>query len=162
MKKVILWGVAVVAFFGFLMVVGKPSQTAGNRNNGGGQLIAIEAAHDFGTISMKDGNVKRIYQIKNVSDQPLTITKLQTSCMCTTAELTAGDQRVGPFGMQGHGGSVPDISVPLAPEQTAEVEVVFDPAAHGAAGVGEIKRSVLISTAGNPNLELTFKAMVRP
>lgn len=161
MKKFLLWAVVLVAFFGFLMVIGKPDKTHSGVA-GGGKITATETAHDFGTISMKDGKVKHTYQIKNSSDEPLTITKLYTSCMCTTAELTAGDQKAGPFGMQGHGGSIPNISVSLQPGQTAEVEAVFDPAAHGSAGVGEIKRSVFVNTQGNPNFELTFKATVRP
>jgi hypothetical protein len=160
MKKVILWAVVLTAFFGFLIVIGKPDKTQSGAS--GGQLAATEKAYDFGTVSMKDGKVKHTYQIKNGSDKPLTITKLYTSCMCTTAELTAGDQKAGPFGMQGHGGSIPDINLPLQPGQTADVEAVFDPAAHGSAGVGEINRSVFVSSEGNPNFELKFKATVRP
>lgn len=161
MKNFFLWAVVLVAFFGILIAFAKPDKTQSSVV-GGGKLTATESAYDFGTVSMKDGEVKHTYEIKNTSNEALTITKLYTSCMCTTAELTAGDQKTGPFGMQGHGGSIPDINVPLQAGQTAQIEVVFDPAAHGSAGVGDIKRSVYVNTQGNPNFELTFKATVRP
>lgn len=161
MKKFFLWAVVLVAFFGILIVIAKPDKT-GSSVAEGGKLTATESAYDFGTVSMKDGKVKHAYEIKNTSNEALSITKLYTSCMCTTVELTAGEQKAGPFGMQGHGGSIPDISVPLAPGQTAQIEAVFDPAAHGSAGVGDINRSVFVSTQGNPNFELKFKATVRP
>ncbi len=162
MKKVVLWMIAIVAFFGVLVVVGRPNNNPQSYQPGNGKLTAIQAAHDFGTVSMKDGKVKYEYEIKNSSDEIVNITKVYTSCMCTTAELTAGEQKAGPFGMQGHGGSVPDISVPLQPGEAAQVEAVFDPAAHGSSGVGDIERSVFVSSRGNTNLELTFKAVVRP
>ena len=114
MKKFILWAVVLTAFFGFLMVIDKPN-TSSSTAASGGKLMATKKAHDFGNISMKDGKVKYTYEIKNTSDKPVTITKLYTSCMCTTAELTTGSQKAGPFGMQGHGGNVPDISLQMQP-----------------------------------------------
>jgi hypothetical protein len=161
MRKVILWTIAIVAFFGLLIVISKPDRSL-SENPKGGKLAAVQTAYDFGAISMKDGKVKHIYEIKNASDKPLIITKLYTSCMCTTVELTAGTEKAGPFSMQGHGGTIPDIEVPLQPGQTAQVKAVFDPAAHGSAGVGDIKRSVFVSSQDNTNFELTFKAKVRP
>jgi hypothetical protein len=161
MRKVLWWTLTIVGVFAFLIIIGRPDQSQSSQASGG-KLTAAETAYDFGVISMKDGKVKHTYEIKNSSDKPLTITKLYTSCMCTTAELTAGSQKAGPFGMQGHGGGIPNISVPLQPGETAQVEAVFDPAAHGSAGVGDIKRSVFVSSGGNPNLELTFSAKVRP
>jgi hypothetical protein len=161
MRKVLLWIIAIIGIFAFMVAIGRPNGSKSGTASSG-QLNAVQANHDFGSISMKDGKVSNVYEIKNSSDKPLTITKIFTSCMCTTVELAAGTQKAGPFGMQGHGGSIPDISVPLQPGETAEVEAVFDPAAHGSAGVGDIERSVFVSSQGNPGLELTFSATVRP
>jgi hypothetical protein len=161
MRKVLLWTITIVGIFAFLIVIGKPNSSK-SETVSSGKLSAVQTNHDFGTVSMKDGKVSNVYEIKNSSDKPLTITKLYTSCMCTTAELTSGSQKAGPFGMQGHGGTIPNISIPLQPGEVAKVEAVFDPAAHGSAGVGDIKRSVFVSSQGNPNFELTFSATVRP
>jgi hypothetical protein len=161
MRKVLLWAITVVGIFAFLIVIGKPNNSK-SETVSGGKLSAVQAGHDFGSISMKEGKVSHVYEIKNASDKPLTITKLYTSCMCTTAELAAGTKKAGPFGMQGHGGTIPAIAVPLQPDETAKVKAVFDPAAHGSAGVGDVKRSVFVSSPGNPNFELTLSATVRP
>ncbi len=161
MRKALWWTLTVVGVFAFLIIIGKPSESL-SQQTARGELEAVERTYNFGTISMKDGKVKHIFEIKNSTDKPLTITKLYTSCMCTTAELTAGTQKAGPFGMQGHGGSIPDISIRLAAGESAEVEAVYDPAAHGSAGVGDIKRSIYVSSKGNANFELTFTARVRP
>lgn len=157
MNKVVLWVIAFAALFGVLIFIAKPKMVAETTS----KLSAEHSTYDFGEISMQDGKVKHTFQVKNGSENPVTITKLYTSCMCTTTELTAGDQQAGPFGMQGHGNSIPDIAIGLQPGETANIEVVFDPAAHGSSGVGEINRSVFVAE-GNSKFELTFKAVVRP
>ncbi len=81
--------------------------------------------------------------------------------MCTKASLTQGDIRVGPFGMPSHGGIVP-ITVEIASGAEAIVEAVFDPAAHGPAGVGPISRDVYLETSDGGKLTLSFKANVTP
>jgi hypothetical protein len=81
--------------------------------------------------------------------------------MCTSASLTTGDEKFGPFGMPGHG-AIPSIKATVAVNQEAEIEVVFDPTAHGPAGVGKIQRVVILeNNAGGP-IELNFSAMVTP
>ena len=50
----------------------------------------------------------------------------------------------------------------MGPSEAAYLDVVFDPAAHGPAGVGPTERAVTIeSDAGEP-LVLGFTALVRP
>lgn len=138
-----------------------PSQT-----NLSSVLTTSESDFDFGTVSIKAGNASHNYKIKNTSDKPLTITKIYTSCMCTTATLVRGGPatssgRIGPFGMPGHG-IIPKISESFAPGEEAQVEVVFDPAAHGPSGVGRIYRIVYLETKEGSPLELRFTAEVIP
>jgi hypothetical protein len=124
-------------------------------------LASFAPFHDFGTVSMAAGNVMHRYVITNLGPAPLTITQLSTSCMCTVATLVTSSAQRGPFGMPGHG-VIPTIRESLAPRERAQVEVVFDPAAHGPAGVGLIERTVTVRNDAGEPLQLAFRATVRP
>lgn len=142
------------------------SPTASNQQQGGQKatatkLTAAETSFDFGTISMAKGKVTKAFSVKNTTSEPITVSKIYTSCMCTKASLLQGSNRKGPFGMPGHG-SVPIISETIAPGAEAVVEAVFDPAAHGPAGVGPIARTVFVETTDGGKLSLDFKANVIP
>jgi hypothetical protein len=127
-----------------------------------GALVSQRPNYDFGTISMGAGKVSTTYRIKNEGAAPLALDKIYTSCMCTEATLiTASGRKQGPFGMPGHAPLKPATGQ-LAPGETALLEVVFDPAAHGPSGVGRIERVVTVETKGAAPLELGMVAMVRP
>lgn len=66
--------------------------------------------------------------------------------------------------MQGHGGVIPKINVEVQPGETAEIEAVFDPAAHGPQGVGKVRRAVYVETdsSDTPEIQLSFEANVMP
>src|SRR3989344_5370838 len=137
------------------------SNSLNSQSNSKSLLAAGETFFDFGTISMAKGKVSKSFPITNPTANAIIAKKLYTSCMCTKASLTQGDIRVGPFGMPSHGGIVP-ISVEIAPGAEAIVEAVFDPAAHGPAGVGPISRDVYLETSDGGKLTLGFKANVIP
>lgn len=128
-------------------------------------LSAPESFYDFGAISMAKGNVSRVFSMRNEGEEPLRISKVYTSCMCTTASLIdeAGARR-GYFGMPGHGGGSSAANVTLKPGETIKVETIFDPAAHGPSGVGLAQRSVYVETNSRtqPKVELSFSANVTP
>lgn len=127
-----------------------------------GALVSARPNYDFGTISMGAGKVSTTYRIKNEGAAALPLDKIYTSCMCTEATLiTANGRKQGPFGMPGHG-PLKAVSGQLAPGETALLEVVFDPAAHGPSGVGRIERVITVETKGAAPLELGMVAMVRP
>ena len=135
-------------------------QQAGQKSNTS-KLAAAETFFDFGTISMAKGKVTKAFSVKNTTGEPITVSKIYTSCMCTEALLVQGSNRRGPFGMPGHG-SVPTISETIAPGAEAVVEAIFDPAAHGPSGVGPIARTVFVETTDSGKLNLDFKANVIP
>jgi len=110
---------------------------------------------------MAAGNVTHRFSIKNANAAPVVIRKISTSCMCTTAQLVKGGRKLAIYGMPGHG-YVPNLDEPIAPNEQAMVEVVFDPAAHGPAGIGKIERFVSIYTDAAEPLELSFIALVTP
>ncbi|KKU22503.1 MAG: hypothetical protein UX31_C0001G0021 [Candidatus Nomurabacteria bacterium GW2011_GWA1_46_11] len=151
------------------------AQPAGDRNTKANTspalnsvLAAEEPNYNFGTISMANGNVSHAFKVKNTGTETITVSKLYTSCMCTTAKLKitdfsnlSGQAQYGPFGMPGHG-SASLIKASIAPDQEAEVEVVFDPNAHGPAGVGRIERVVVLENNAGAPVELEFSATVTP
>lgn len=124
-------------------------------------LRASEAFFNFGTISMAAGPVAHRFIVQNTSSEPVTVRKLYTSCMCTTASISVSDRRAGPFGMPGHGFS-PEANLAIAPGEAAEVEIVFDPAAHGPSGVGQINRVVYLETGSGAPFTLRIAATVKP
>lgn len=126
-----------------------------------GELTAFQKKFNFGSISMAGGKVTHRYPIRNAGSEPILIRKMYTSCMCTTAALVQDGKKSDAFGMPGHT-PIPTINVPIKPREEVFVEVVFDPAAHGPAGVGPIERVVTIeNNAGRP-VELAFSANVTP
>lgn len=124
-------------------------------------LAATTTAFDFGSTSMAKGLVRHEYTITNTSAEPITLAKLYTSCMCTEATLNLSGRTYGPFGMPGHG-PITALDAALQPGETATVEAVFDPAAHGPAGVGPVERIVTLTDQEGNALNLTFTAVVTP
>jgi hypothetical protein len=124
-------------------------------------LAARESDFDFGTISMAAGKVSHRFWIRNESGGPLRIQRIFTSCMCTTASLVKSARLVGTYGMPGHG-PLPPVNQTLNPEEAAYLDVVFDPAAHGPAGLGPTARVVTIEHAAGTPVKLAFTANVRP
>ena len=161
-KIMIIGFVAVLAVFVAFALLAEPG-TPGNTGAqaGSGSLVAEETSFDFGTVSMAAGKVNHRFVVKNQGSKPITLTKLFTSCMCTVASLVMGGRRVGPFGMQGHG-FIPTISEVLEAGQSIEVEAVFDPNAHGPAGVGRIERVVSLENDDGRAVEFNFSATVTP
>lgn len=138
----------------------KNQNAGGNSALAGGELAAEETNFDFGKISMAAGNVRHAFKIQNSGAGPVTVNKIYTSCMCTAASLKTADGEWGPFGMPGHG-FIPKLNIKLAPGEKTELEAVFDPAAHGPAGVGPIERVIYLNT-GQGVTELKIKALVTP
>lgn len=123
-------------------------------------LIVPETNYDFGSISMAAGKVAHAFEIRNNSSSTLELDKLYTSCMCTGAYFVKGGDRIGPFGMPGHG-FVPGLNRELSPGESAKIEVVFDPAAHGPAGVGPVDRVVFLESRDGAR-QFGIKAVVTP
>ncbi len=163
-KTLISIGIAVLVLVG-IIVVARPSSntpTASVSANLGSSLTIEEgSSFDFGTISMAAGKVQHEFKIKNTSSAPVTISKMYTSCMCTTATLVKGTEQFGPFGMPGHT-AIPTINQTIEPNEEVSVEAIFDPAAHGPAGVGAIARSIVLEGKESRLLEIGFSATVTP
>ena len=126
-----------------------------------GELNALVRNLDFGSVSMAGGKVTHRYSIRNTGTERILIRKMFTSCMCTTSTLLKGARKFGPYGMPGHG-PIPTINEPMNAGEDAIIKVVFDPAAHGPAGIGPTDRVVTIENSAGRALELAFHANVTP
>ena len=153
-------GISVI--FVIILLVGLFGNNNNNKKNKDGVLTVKENFFDFGMISMKNGNVSHRFALKNENSETITIKKIYTSCMCTTATLIDGKgEKRGIFGMPGHG-DLSNIGFQIAGGETIEIEAIFDPAAHGPEGIGPVKRIIYIETDSqtNPNLQLVIEARV--
>ena len=165
-KKICIWlGVGILAVVALIAISYPNSQKEKSSDKAASlgsiiELTASEIYFDFGEISMAAGNASQDFEITNDSSSTIAFEKLFTSCMCTNAYFTSGSEESGPFGMPGHG-FVPGLGRELKAGEKAIVKVVFDPAAHGPAGVGPVDRLVWLET-GDEAKEFGIKAMVKP
>lgn len=162
-KTFIVYVVVIGLFLGILAFISRTNSDSDvpSADASSGVLVAPEMAFDFGTISMAAGAVKHLFTVKNTGAEAVLADRLYTSCMCTIATFIQGGDRTGPFGMAGHG-FIPKINKTIAPNEEVSIEVEFDPAAHGPAGVGKIERVVFLENNAGEPLELNFTAFVKP
>jgi hypothetical protein len=141
----ILIGVAIVVLvLGFVGIIWAiKSESAGSANKGTPKLVLEIAKFDFGDVSMANGLAKKKVKITNQGDGDLKISRMQTSCMCTKVFLDVGGKRSPEFGMPGHGGAgSANWSQVIKPGESGELEMIFDPNAHGPDAVGPITREI--------------------
>lgn len=179
-RIIVFISVVVILFIG-LFLLGRPSKNEGSSISAksipqsaqelvnshtvpvSGVLTAEETFYDFGTISMKNGNVSKVFKVTNSTSEDIKVPSLTTSCMCTTAYIIKEDgSRSRPFGMPGHGGAVPKANAVVKANGLLAIEVVYDPNAHGPAGVGLIERAVFLEDENRNVIEFKFKVNVTP
>lgn len=167
-SHIISIGVIVLFLVGLVLLGGSSAKDA--TTHGTASLVEPDSSaalrtelsfYDFGTISMGAGKVTREFAFKNASDKAVTLGKLYTSCMCTEVTLVKGGKKIGPFGMPGHG-SLPALGETMEAGEEGVLEVVFDPAAHGPAGIGKAERAVYLEYGEGLPLQVGFSAFVTP
>src|SRR3989338_8470836 len=117
--------------------------------------------HPPGQRSLANGNVSHEFSVTNTSDKPITLNKISTSCMCTAVSFKYNQKTFGPFKMEGMGG-LTSANITLNPGDSAVAEVIYDPNAHGPAGVGSIDRLIYLQDKTGGKLTLEIKAFVTP
>ncbi|MFA6077174.1 MAG: DUF1573 domain-containing protein [Candidatus Paceibacterota bacterium] len=168
-NKIIVFIAVIVVLFIGLFLFGKPGKNENKKISvESGQASAVlalkatETFYDFGTISMKNGDVSKTFKVTNETNTDVLIPSLTTSCMCTKAYFIESDGRKkGPFGMPGMG-VIPKLNKTIKAGESADVEVVYDPNAHGPAGVGMINRFVYLEDTEGNKLQFEIKANVTP
>lgn len=112
--------------------------------NSGSILPLDELDFDWGDISIDGGDVSHGFHFRNESDDELILKGLETSCMCTTSYIELPDGGISPiFGMYGNS----EWTYAVQPGEEFEVEVIFDPLAHGPDAVGVIQRGIILSSS---------------
>ena len=158
----ILFGLFIWGYSGGSGTTASVQGASGAVSDSKSLLITPEAFYDFGTISMKDGNVTKEFVVKNPTDGKITVRTILTSCMCTSAFIVEPDGSIkGPFKMPGMG-YVPPANEFIEAGGSRVIRVVYDPNAHGPAGVGRIDRFVTLTDEIGGTLQLEIKALVTP
>lgn len=161
-KNIVIFFLVLGGLLGLLVWFGNNQSLSAGGSSTKSELSSDEVLYDFGTISMANGKVSHRFKIKNESAKDILIPSLTTSCMCTSAAFIRSDgSRNGPFGMPGMG-IVPKANEWIKVGETKEIEVVYDPAAHGPAGVGRIDRFVYLQDDVDGKIEFEIKALVTP
>lgn len=114
-----------------------------------GLLVAdSELFHDFGDINIEGGLINHRFEFSNQGEEDLMIMNLSTSCACTAAEVILSDGTQSPlFGMR----DMTQWGETVAPGESFEVLVTYDPMAHGPNATGEMNRSVIMTTSSQEN-----------
>lgn len=164
-KTIIIFLLITSGLFG-LMIWGKGAQVSKadqsqSDTSGTTFLVSDELLYDFGTISMKNELVNHVFKVSNPTSADIFIRDINTSCMCTKAYIESANGEKGPFGMLGMG-YVPPADETIKVGETRDVKVVYDPNAHGPAGVGTIDRFIYLKEADGKTLSLEIKAIVTP
>lgn len=158
---VILFGLFIWGYSGkggtAASVQGAPGATSSKS-----ALSAPEVFYDFETISMKNGDVFREFTVTNPTSKDIFVSTVLTSCMCTSAFIVEPDGSTkGPFKMPGMG-YVPPANETIKAGESRVIRVVYNPNAHGPAGVGQIDRFVTLTDENGGTLQLEIKALVTP
>ena len=117
------------------------------------ELSVDSDTFDWGEIDINSGKVSKTFIIENKGAETLKLYNIQTSCMCTTAQIKVGPDMSKKFGMHESTSSVVEVK----PDEKAELIVEFDPAFHGPSGIGSISRIVTMSTNDTNHSTLSFR-----
>jgi hypothetical protein len=162
-KDILMVGLLAAGAFVGVMLLGRTTESAMSSQGDIAVKTALstpETLYDFGEVRMKDGKVSHRFTVSNPTDKELTAEYLSTSCMCTTAYIVDDKAQGGPYGMEGM--SSGKARMLFKPGESREIEVVFDPNAHGPAGVGPLQRFVTLTDATGGKLQLEIKGLVKP
>jgi|SRR6056300_42149 len=129
-----------------LLLVGCTSSTSIEKNLGMIEAKS-ELFHDFGAMDIQGGKVNHTFSLLNKSEQPLSLVDLKTSCMCTQAQI-----------LDKNGVKISNIKgFEVLAGQEFDVLVTYDPLAHGPDAVGEVNRSIILTTSSIENGRVAVK-----
>jgi len=108
------------------------SQLIANAPADAPKIVFISEQADIGVISQSNGITTTTFSFTNNGQGDLIIDNLTTSCGCTSASIVYNGSEGPSFTMPGHGKDNPtNWSVAIAPGDTAQVKIYYDPNAHG-------------------------------
>lgn len=122
------------------------------------RLKTLDNFYDFGSLPIKAGKESYSFEIINISQEPVEISKFYTSCRCATANLIIDGENIGKADFLGKARFL--SAEILSSNQRAIVEVVFDPAIDGPAGIGVRESFVYLEDKNGAPLRLGVRALV--
>lgn len=90
----------------FALTLGIGIESAVAQEDSGAKIEAPVDTHDFGIIKESEGDVSHTFIVTNSGNAPLVITRVVSSCGCTTPEFT---------------------KEPIAPGKSGEIKVIYNP-----------------------------------
>lgn len=142
--QIFIGAIVLLVFGGIVAGILSSRSNASADQVGTPRIIISPEEFNFGDVSMANGKVNQTFKIKNEGDADLKLSSISTSCMCTTATLKVGGRKSPAFGMAGHGATFAFWQEKLKPGEVADLDVVFDPNAHGPDAVGPITRAIYL------------------
>lgn len=122
--------------------------------------VSPSGTMDLGDVSYSGGIVSKTFDIKNTSDGTITLRKITTSCMCTTAKFSINGKESKFYGMEMSGDLNPIVDYKVPAGATAQATFDFDPAAHGPQGIGPFDRVItLFFDSGYEELKFNGKVV---
>lgn len=153
----ILFGLPILAFSLLVFKTSQPDPTASEIKG----LESTPPAYNLGDIPRLEGFVLKEYVLKNTTDQPMKLSRITTSCMCTKTKAIVDGKETAFFGMESQGDKNAPVNLEIKSGQEIKIIFQFDPNAHGPKGIGPIDRSVsLIFSNPKGTKELKFSGNV--
>ncbi|MCL5003761.1 MAG: DUF1573 domain-containing protein [Patescibacteria group bacterium] len=114
------------------------------------RVEVAEDSRDLGPMKVSDEK-SADFTVKNTGAKPLQLSDIQSSCMCTAAQIIYNGKSSEEFGMHSQSGAVAEI----APGQSAVVRVIYRP--YQMPVYGYVEREVYVTTNDPLNSKLVFK-----
>lgn len=145
-------GLSLLILVGGVLLVSRTPQPPKIIASPEARIEVPETTHAWGRIPIDGGNVEKVFSIKNVGSGTLELANVQTSCMCTEAQVIVNGEKSPFFGMHASSSWMGRVEA----GQEAQLVVIFDPAFHGPSGVGQITRIVSLQTNDREHQKLEF------
>ncbi|MBT4539362.1 DUF1573 domain-containing protein [Candidatus Woesearchaeota archaeon] len=95
------------------------------------EIIIEPVTKNLGVVKQSEGKVSTFFTLKNLGGSDLVIENMDTSCMCTSVRIIYNGKEGPIFGMSMHGTNPENYKLTIAPGDSAQLEVLYDPLAHG-------------------------------
>jgi hypothetical protein len=127
-----------------------------------GATLAIDREEvELGTLAVDDVGSAN-FRLKNVGTEPVEISQVRTSCMCTFAEIALPDENSPQFNMAMHNDAAANAwKGVLAPGREAVVTVIYKPSLMPVEGSAARNVKFATNDPQNPVVELGVHATVK-
>lgn len=157
-KLIVGYILSVIILIGIIVFIGsKGTTTTAGKDDPSRPVATIIGEADFDFGAMKNSDIRtNIFEVKNTGKSDLELTNVSTSCDCTYVFVTASGVKSPRFTMHGTNAWKGKVS----PGQTAQIDVIYEPAIMPVQGTVERVVSVVTNDPNNPELKFSISADV--